>query len=211
MLRKTGIYVTIFFKFMFYCREEVKGIGKRYTRINRSDSMDVIFPLTSLKRRTYWHAVKLYSVKRMRIITVMIGCSDKVPRLLRCSNAAVIASLICREVFQQFISNCGRVNVVLLVGGLYEWCFKLLESATKINSQRIYRRKYPQINDVHNPEHKMATLSDGEIEKIVTDAINTAMQDVTVISAFCMNFILILKVSFCIFRYRICSIYCSER
>lgn len=77
-----------------YCRK------LRVANAARNAAGLVVFDaVAASKRRVYDHSKRLVAVRRLRLITVALECTAKVPRLIKNSHVQTIAVLVAREVF----------------------------------------------------------------------------------------------------------------
>jgi hypothetical protein len=66
---------------------------------NSASNLVVFDAVQASQRRVYDHSRRLVSVRRLRLITVALECTTKVPRLFKNAHVHTIAILVAREVF----------------------------------------------------------------------------------------------------------------
>ena len=76
----------------------------------------------------YLHNKKLCAVRRLRVITVMVECTPKIPRLIKSANSTIMAVLIVRRAIA--LLQCNKVDESLEY--LYNWCVEMTVSLCRI-------------------------------------------------------------------------------
>ena len=92
----------------------------------------------------FCHQKKLVAVRRLRVMTIMVECTPKIPRLIKSAHSGMMAVLIIRRAFllMQKYKNDDCLNY------LYDWCDAITLSICKL----VWSHKRQQ--------HKNAVLND---------------------------------------------------
>jgi hypothetical protein len=132
------------------------------------------------------HTKKLVSVRRLRVVTIAVECSSKVPRLLAGTRAETLAVLVAREalfnVKVDYRTDALNGGAVRLIGGLYEWCKKLTLCAARAYLSSKLARKYGpaqgrQGQGVHKKSSEEAGPGQEEYQSLVNEAVDLALKD----------------------------------
>ena len=161
--------------------EELSRKNKSAGKMNRYKGTSSAFTGEHLDLG-FSHNRKLISVKRLRIITIALDCSNKIPRLLGGTRPEVLSVLIAREVLFNVDTNSSNSvteGVVRIIGGLFEWAKKITFCAARAYFISKLGRRYG--NRERRENSKNSADSDGisseMYESLIAESVDVAIKD----------------------------------